>query len=205
VEYQESDPLGGYDPYASSKACSELATQAYRRSYNLNVATTRAGNVIGGGDFAKDRLVPDFVRAILKGEPIRIRNPQAVRPWQYVLEPLAGYLLLAEKLSRFPGRYNSAWNFGPNKKDARPVEWLAKKLCLLWGDQAGYALDRGHHPHEADLLVLDASKAKQKLNWRPRWDLETGLEKIIDWTRAYQAGAKMRQVCFQQIKEYANE
>lgn len=202
--YKESDPLGGYDPYSSSKACSELVAQAYRRSYGMNVATARAGNVIGGGDWAADRLVPDFVRSILKGKRLVIRNPKAIRPWQYVLEPLGGYLLLAEKLYRYPGKYASAWNFGPEKNDAKPVEWLAKELCSLWGGWASYALDKGPHPHETGFLLLDADKAKQELKWRPKWDLELGLAKIVDWTKAYQTGQKMRAVCLRQIEEYTD-
>jgi CDP-glucose 4,6-dehydratase len=202
--YKEGAPLGGHDPYSSSKACSELVAQAYRRSYGLNVATARAGNVIGGGDWAADRLVPDFVRSILKGEKLAIRNPRAVRPWQHVLEPLAGYLLLAEKLYRQPGNYASAWNFGPEKKDAKPVEWLAKKLCALWGARAGYALDRGKHPHEAGFLLLDARKAKKELGWRPKWDIETAIAKIVDWTKAYRSGRDLRAACYRQIEEYAS-
>jgi CDP-glucose 4,6-dehydratase len=202
--YTEADPLGGHDPYSSSKACSELVVQAYRRSYGMNVATARAGNVIGGGDWAADRLVPDFVRSILKGEKLAIRNPRAVRPWQHVLEPLAGYLLLAEKLYRHPGEYASAWNFGPEKKDAKPVEWLAKKLCALWGARAGYALDRGKHPHEAGFLLLDAGKAKKELGWRPKWDIATAIAKIVDWTKAYRSGQDLRAVCYRQIEEYAS-
>jgi len=202
--YKEMDPLGGYDPYSSSKACSELVAQAYRRSYGMKVATARAGNVIGGGDWAADRLVPDFVRSILKGKKLVIRNPKAVRPWQYVLEPLYGYLLLAEKLYCHPGKYNAAWNFGPEKKDARPVEWLADKLCSLWGDGASYTLDKGRHPHETGFLMLDAGKAKRELKWRPKWDLELGLARIVDWTKAYQAGQQMRAICLGQIEEYTN-
>ena len=199
--FKEKDKLGGYDPYSSSKACAELAAQAYRRSYGLNVATARAGNVIGGGDWAADRLIPDFVRAILAGEKLVIRQPQAVRPWQHVLEPLYGYLLLAEKLYRQPGKYAGAWNFGPNKKDARPVAWLAGELCRLWG-AAGYSLDKKRQPHEAGWLALDSRKAKKELGWRPKWDLSVALKKIVDWTRAYQAGVEPRAICLSQIGEF---
>ena len=201
LEFREEDRLGGYDPYSSSKACSELVAQAYRRSYGMNVATARAGNVIGGGDWATDRLVPDFIRAMLKGKKLVIRNPKAVRPWQYVLEPLHGYLLLAEKLYRHPGKYASAWNFGPDKKEAKPVEYLARKLCALWGD-ASYSLDKRKHPHESGFLLLDAGKAKKELGWRPKWSLDQALERTVAWHRADQAGLEMRQVCLGQIKDY---
>ncbi|HVN67787.1 MAG TPA: CDP-glucose 4,6-dehydratase [Candidatus Sulfotelmatobacter sp.] len=202
--YEENAPLGGYDPYSSSKACSELVAQAYRRSYGLNIATARAGNVIGGGDWAADRLVPDFVRSILKGQDLIIRNPKAVRPWQHVLEPLAGYLLLAENLYRHPGKYASAWNFGPRRKDAKSVEWLAKKLCALWGEKADYAIDKGEHPHEAGLLILDAGKTRRELGWRPKWGIETAIAKIVDWTKAYRSGQDLRAVCYRQIEEYSS-
>lgn len=200
--YKESDPLGGYDPYSSSKACAELVAQAYRRSYGLNIAAARAGNVIGGGDWAADRLVPDFVRAILNGEKIRIRNPKAMRPWQYVLEPLSGYLLLAQKLYKAPAKYVGAWNFGPDKKDAKPVEWLVKKLCEGWGGGAGYSIDKGEHPHEAPYLMLNTDKARKKLDWWPRWNLATALVKIIEWTKDYESQSDMRQVCLRQIEEF---
>jgi CDP-glucose 4,6-dehydratase len=200
--YREEEPLGGHDPYSSSKACSELVAQAYRRSYNLNIATARAGNVIGGGDWADDRLVPDFVRAVLTGEKIRIRHPKAVRPWQYVLEPLSGYLVLAERLYETRDKYFGAWNFGPEKGDARTVEWVIKRLCKNWGGDASCTIDRGKHPHEAHYLRLDNSKAKKQLHWQPKWNLETALHRVIDWTRAYQAKVAIREFCFKQIREY---
>lgn len=201
--FKEEDRLGGYDPYSSSKACSELVAQAYRRSYGMNVATARAGNVIGGGDWAADRLVPDFVRGVLKGEKLIIRNPKAVRPWQFVLDPLYGYLLLAEKLYRQPGKYAGAWNFGPKRSDAKTVEWLVKKLCALWGE-ADFFLDKKRQPHEAGFLMLDTGKAKKELGWEPKGGLQTALLKVIDWTRAYRDGAEMRAVCRRQIEEYIN-
>lgn len=200
--YNESDPLGGYDPYAASKACSELVAQAYRRSYGMNIATARAGNVIGGGDWAADRLVPDFIRAILKRKKIKVRNPKAVRPWQYVLEPLSGYLLLAEKLYKNRAKYADSWNFGPNERDIRPVEWLVKELCDKWGNGAAYSFDRGKHPHEAHCLKLDSKKARSELGWRPRWTIEQALGKVIEWTKVYQDEMDIRTECVKQIKEY---
>jgi len=200
--FVEDDPLGGYDPYSSSKACSELVAQAYQRSYGMNIATARAGNVIGGGDWAVDRLVPDFVRSILKGKKLIIRHPKAVRPWQFVLDPLYGYLLLAEKLYRYPSKYVGAWNFGPDPRDTRSVEWLVKYFCLLWGKGASYGLDKRKHPHETEYLILDPSKARKYLGWKPKWHLEKALEKVVEWVKAYQKGEDMKSVCFQQIKEY---
>jgi CDP-glucose 4,6-dehydratase len=202
--FREDEPLGGYDPYASSKACSELIAQTYRRSYGMNIATARAGNVIGGGDWAVDRLVPDFVRSLLQGQGLVIRNPAAVRPWQHVLDPLYGYLLLAEKLYNEPGQYAAAWNFGPRRSEAKPVEWLVKGLCQMWGD-VNYTLDKGPQPHEAGFLTLDVAKAKRLLGWQAKWDLATALQKTVDWTKAYQAGADMREVSRRQIEEYAGE
>ena len=212
--YRESDPLGGYDPYSSSKACSELVTAAYRRSFfnssghfnlptSVAVATARAGNVIGGGDWATDRLIPDCIRALLKGEKVVIRNPKAIRPWQHVLEPLSGYLRLAQKLYEDGPRYAEAWNFGPDDDDAKPVEWLVKKLCEKWGTSASYVIDKEKHPHEAHYLKLDCSKGKLQLGWRPRWDLEKAIDSIEEWTRAYQKGKNLPNVCLGQIEEYS--
>ena len=208
--YRENEPMGGHDPYSCSKACSELVTSAYRSSYFQSetdqpvtaVASVRAGNVIGGGDWATDRLIPDCFRAILNNDPIIIRNPHAIRPWQHVIEPLYGYLLLAMKLHEIGTPFAQAWNFGPQEYDARPVEWIVQKICSLWGDGASYQLDQGCHPHEATYLKLDCSKAKADLQWQPRWSLDTALEKIISWVRAYQQGQNMTAVCLQQIKEY---
>jgi CDP-glucose 4,6-dehydratase len=211
--YRENEPMGGYDPYSNSKACSELVTSAYRSSYfnpadfllhGVALASARAGNVIGGGDWATDRLLPDCVRAVLKGEKILIRNPQAVRPWQHVLEPLSGYLMLAQRLFEDGAPFSEAWNFGPDESDARPVEWLVKTFCSRWGGGASYEIEQGDHPHEAHYLKLDCSKAKTRLGWRPRWDLERALGRIVDWTKAYQNGQDVMGVCLKQIAEYSS-
>lgn len=212
--YRENEPLGGYDPYSSSKACSELVTAAYRQSFfnssnpsslptSVAVASARAGNVIGGGDWATDRLIPDCIRAILKGEKAVIRNPHAVRPWQHVLEPLSGYLMLSQKLFEEGARYAEAWNFGPDDSDAKPVEWLVDRLCKKWGDGASYMIDKGKHLHEAHYLKLDCSKAKMELNWHPRWNLEMAIDSIVEWMRAYKEGKGGKQVCLKQIEEYS--
>ncbi len=209
--YRENDPLGGYDPYSSSKACSELVTSAYRHSYfnpkdydvhGVAVASARAGNVIGGGDWAKDRLVPDIISALLANEKIHIRNPHSIRPWQHVLEPLSGYLLLVQKLLEDGPRYAGGWNFGPYDEDARPVEWIVKELCEKWGASAGYEVDSGDHPHEARFLKLDCTKAQVELGWRPRWNLERTLEHVASWAKAYKAGDDLYRVCLEQIGEY---
>jgi CDP-glucose 4,6-dehydratase len=209
--YRENEPLGGYDPYSSSKACSELVTAAYRNSFfnpgdydrhGVALASVRAGNVIGGGDWAQDRLICDCIRALLAGEQILLRNPSAIRPWQHVLEPLSGYLLLAQRLFEEGPRFAEGWNFGPRDEDARPVDWIVQKLCRKWGHGASYTVARGDHPHEAHYLKLDCSKAKALLGWQPRWNLEQALDAIIDWTQAYRAGEDMRQVTWRQIDEY---
>ncbi len=212
--YRENEPLGGYDPYSNSKACSELVTSAYRNSYfnpkdfathGVAVASARAGNVIGGGDWATDRLIPDCLRALLKGENVIIRNPQAIRPWQHVLEPLSGYLKLAQKLCKDGAHFSGAWNFGPNDSDAKPVEWLVKTLCTKWGGGASYAIDKGMHPHEANYLKLDCSKAKRELEWQPLWDLDKAIDSIIEWTVAYKEKKDVGAVCLKQIEAYSNE
>ena len=209
--YRENEPFGGYDPYSNSKACSELVTAAYRSSYfnpadfprhGVALASARAGNVIGGGDWATDRLVPDLIRAILAGEPVRIRNPHAVRPWQHVLEPLSGYLLLAQRLHDEGAGWASGWNFGPRDDDAWPVERVANLLCAAWGEGASCVIDAGEHPHEAHYLKLDCSRARTELGWRPRWDLEKALASIVQWTRVFAAKGDIRACCLQQIEEY---
>ena len=211
VAYKEDEPLGGYDPYSNSKACSELVTSAYRNSFfnpkeyekhGVAVATARAGNVIGGGDWAADRLIPDCVRAFLKKENIFIRYPQATRPWQHVLEPLNGYLILAEKLYNEGADYAEAWNFGPDVSDAKPVEWIVKKMCEKFNSAISYSIDKNEHPHEAGFLKLDCSKAINKLGWRPKWNIDTALNKIVEWTLAYRNKQNIRDVCLKQINEY---
>jgi CDP-glucose 4,6-dehydratase len=204
--YREDEPMGGYDPYSSSKGCVELVSAAYRKSYFKNsgvaMATARAGNVIGGGDWALDRLVPDILRALQNNEPVLIRSPHSIRPWQHVLEPLFGYLLLAERLYTHGQTYSEGWNFGPRDEDARPVQWIIEHLCSSWGVNAGWALQPGEHPHEANFLKLDISKARQRLQWSPQWSLEVALEKITEWHLAWRNGEDMRSICNIQIEEY---
>lgn len=207
--YRENEALGGYDPYSSSKACSEIVTSAYRDSFFnphspdpiAGIASARAGNVIGGGDFAKDRLIPDCVRSVLSGNQIVIRYPGAIRPWQHVLEPLAGYLLLAEKLFEDPRKYAGAYNFGPDDADAKPVEWIVKKFCEKW-QGATYAADHSQQPHEAHFLKLDITKARSELGFRPRWNIERAIDSIISWTRAFEAKHDVGKICVTQIEEY---
>ena len=210
--YVETDPLGGYDPYSSSKACAEIVSAAYRQSYfpvahlaehKVALATARAGNVIGGGDWALDRLIPDLVRGFLAGEPVCIRRPFAIRPWQHVLEPLHGYISLAEHLlSDDPARYATAYNFGPHDDDARPVGWIVDKMTSFWGDGASWFLDQQESVHEAGYLKLDASRARADLNWTPHLNLETALEWLVKWYRAWQAGADMNAFTLAQIAAY---
>ncbi len=210
--FREDQPLGGFDPYSSSKACSELVTAAYRNSFfnpedfkthGVALASARAGNVIGGGDWAADRLIPDIIRAALRGEKVRIRNPRAIRPWQHVLEPLSGYLRLAEKLYAHGPKFAEAWNFGPDAGDAKDVEWLVKRMFSRWPEAPGYQVDKGPHPHEAKFLRLDSSKARKRLGWKPRWRVGQAIDRIIEWTRAYQSGSDLRAVCLEQISEYS--
>lgn len=209
--YRENEAMGGYDPYSSSKGCAELVTAAYRRSFfnpstyathGVAIASARAGNVIGGGDWATDRLIPDIMRAIMREERVRIRSPHAIRPWQHVLEPLSGYLLLAEKLYSEQSRYAEAWNFGPNDADARPVQAIVERLTSQWGDGASWALDGDEHPHEATFLKLDCSKARNRLGWQPRWNLERALDEIVAWYKAAARQEDMRAVTLKQIDQF---
>jgi CDP-glucose 4,6-dehydratase len=205
--YRESDPMGGCDPYSSSKACAELVATAYRHSYfapggTIQLATARAGNVIGGGDWAVDRLVPDLLRGFIAGESTLIRNPLAIRPWQHVIEPLAGYLVLAQRLCTSPDRFVGAWNFGPADSDARTVGWIADRLVELWGRGASWRKDVSVHPHEAGTLKLDCSKAHALLNWQPRLNLEDALSLVVEWHLARQDGKDMREFTIGQIDRY---
>jgi len=203
--YRENDPLGGGDPYSSSKACSELVTAAYRRSFldtaGIRLASARAGNVIGGGDWAAERLIPDFLRALDARATLLIRSPEAVRPWQHVLEPLAGYLMLAEKLCGPGANYAEAWNFGPDEADARPVQWIVEYLCSRVPG-ATWQHDVSPRPHEAHSLRLDSSKARAALNWRPRWSLQCALEATLAWHQAWKQGQDMVAMSLLQIHEY---
>lgn len=204
--YREDEPMGGHDPYSNSKGCSELVTSAYRRSFfagsGVALASARSGNVIGGGDWALDRLVPDALRAFERGEPVRIRNPQSTRPWQHVLEPLAGYLTLAEKLWSDGDAFAEGWNFGPVDGDVQPVQWIVDRLATAWGRGACSQADGGTHPHEAKALKLDIAKARQQLGWSPTWNLATALDRIVDWHRAWLDHADAQAACLAQIEQH---
>jgi len=203
--YRENEPVGGHDPYSSSKACVEILTDSWRRSFmeknGVAVATARAGNVIGGGDWAKDRLIPDFLKAIDRGAPLQIRSPEAVRPWQHVLEPLSGYLKLAEHLFTDGCTYAEAWNFGPAVEDARSVRWIVEQLIAA-SPGATWQCEQKPQPHEAHYLKLDSSKAHARLGWQPRWRLETALEKTLEWHANWQQGKTMQEVSLAQISAY---
>ena len=209
--YREQEPMGGYDPYSSSKGCAELVTAAYRNSFfpadsQTAIATARAGNVIGGGDWSNDRLIPDILRAINNKQTIIIRNPQAIRPWQHVLDPLAGYLLLAEKLYQGEEDFRNGWNFGGSDQDTQPVEWIVATMLELWVDAGvGWECDQIPQPHEANYLKLDCSKAKAYLGWEPQLDLTTALAWVVEWTKAWARGANMGEFTKQQILDYKNK
>jgi len=217
--YRENEPMGGHDPYSNSKGCVELVTSAYRNSFfhvlgSPKLATARAGNVIGGGDWALDRLIPDALKAFEKNQTVIIRNPLATRPWQHVLEPLSGYLVLAQRLfHEFEtgselsknASFADGWNFGPKDEDALPVKEILDKMVSAWGEGASWELDKESHPHEASFLKLDISKAKQRLQWRPTWALEKTLYKIVLWHKAWNAGSSMNAKCIDEIKEYMND
>jgi len=211
--YRENEPMGGHDPYSNSKGCAELVTSAYRQSYfdaeryplhGVAVASTRAGNVIGGGDWAKDRLISDIVNAFMEKRPVMIRHPNAIRPWQHVLEPLHGYLMLAERLWEKGPIFAEGWNFGPNEQDAKPVSYVVDRLAQLWGKDAYWKNDASPHPHEANYLKLDCSKAKSRLKWLPKLSLGTALEWIIEWYQSYCQNEDMRSVTENQINRYQN-
>jgi len=203
--YREIEAMGGYDPYSSSKACSELVTAAYRRSFlqhtGKHIASARAGNVIGGGDWASDRLIPDFLRALDKDQLLYVRAPFATRPWQHVLEPLSGYIMLAEMLFTQGQEFAEGWNFGPDEVDSRSVQWIIDYLCAQVPN-ASWQCDKLQHPHEANALKLDSSKAKAQLGWRPRWNLQTALDMTLYWHQAWKQGLDMAKISTQQIHEY---
>ena len=206
--YRENEAMGGYDPYSSSKGCSELVTAAYRRSYlepaDIRLASARAGNVIGGGDWAADRLIPDFLRAMDAGETLKIRSPLSTRPWQHVLDPLCGYLMLAEQLYSGGAGFAEAWNFGPADEDARSVSWIVKRMAEMSKD-VNWQCDQAQQPHEANYLKLDSSKARKFLNWQPRWRLQTALQKTLEWHEAWRKTEDMRTVTLIQIADYQSE
>lgn len=205
--YRENEPMGGHDPYSSSKGCSELVTAAYRSAFmaaaGIAVGSGRAGNVIGGGDWAQDRLVPDALRAFEAGRPVVLRHPQSTRPWQHVLEPLDGYLTLAERLFSDGARFAEGWNFGPAEDDVQPVQWIVERLAAGWGPGAAWQ----HRPepgavHEAHWLKLDTAKARQALGWQPRWRLAHALQQTVHWHRAWLRGEPARALCLAQIAQY---
>lgn len=204
--YRENESMGGFDPYSNSKGCSELVTNSYRSSFfnsnGIGVASARAGNVIGGGDWAKDRIIPDTLLAFEKNCPVSVRNPLSIRPWQHVLEPLSGYLLLAQRLYETGLDYSEAWNFGPNDEDAKPVGWIVDYMASLWGPEASWIAAEGEQPHEATYLRLDISKAKARLGWHPRWGLEESLETIVGWHKRRLAGESVRDLCLFQIDKF---
>ena len=206
--YRENEAMGGYDPYSSSKGCAELVTSAFRRSFfqstDVAIASARAGNVIGGGDWSKDRLIPDVLRSYNHGEQVVIRNPKATRPWQHVIEPLSGYLILAEELYNSGSAFAEPFNFGPRDEDCQSVESILNTININWKDCPGWELDDEANPHEARFLKLDISKAKDKLNWTPKWNLESTIKRIVDWNNAFNRQEDMRQYCINEIKSYSN-
>jgi len=206
--YRENEAMGGYDPYSSSKACAELVTSAYRQSFlepsGIALASARAGNVIGGGDWSDDRLIPDFLKAMDKGETLNIRSPNSIRPWQHVLEPIYGYLLLAEQLYINGEDFSEAWNFGPEDEDAKTVQWIVEFLSEM-REGVMWQCDEKPQPHEANYLKLDSSKAHNKLNWKPSWKLQMALQQTLDWHEAWKNDQNMFSVSLKQIKNYQSE
>ena len=205
--YRENEPMGGHDPYSSSKGCVELVTSAYRQSFfsskdTASLASARAGNVIGGGDWAEDRLIPDVLKAFERSEPVVIRNPLSTRPWQHVLEPLSGYLVLAQELFLNRDNFAEGWNFGPKDEDCKPVSWILDKMVESWGGNANWCLDKENNPHEAGFLKLDCSKASNRLNWNSKWNLEFTLKSIVEWHQIYSNGGDVKKQCLKEIRTY---
>lgn len=209
--YRENDRMGGHDPYSSSKGCAELLISAYRDSYfnpkdyekhGVVLASTRAGNVIGGGDWSADRLIPDIIKAIMKNESVLIRRPKTIRPWQFVLEPLRGYLELAEHAWIDGPKYAGAWNFGPNIEQIKPVDWITENITKNWGGNASWCLDNAEYPHEDHLLKLDCTKAKSLLSWTPKMDLTLVLDWIVEWYKGFVSDTDMYALTLDQIKRY---
>jgi CDP-glucose 4,6-dehydratase len=209
--YREDEPMGGHDPYSSSKGCMELLISSYRRSYfcdgKVRIASARAGNVIGGGDWSLDRLLPDLLSAFENNKVAEIRSPKSIRPWQHVLEPLSGYLVLAEALyNSDDGAYQSGWNFGPDDKDAKPVSWIADKICAEWGDEAKWEdKSKVDQPHEAQYLKLDCSKAKNNLNWHPKLNIDEAIELLVSWHKAFLDGSDMKKITISQIHDFIDK
>lgn len=208
--YRENEQMGGHDPYSSSKGCAELVTAAYRKSFfndenSAFLASARAGNVIGGGDWSADRLIPDILRAFEKNEPVIVRNPMSTRPWQHVLEPLSGYLVLAQHLFEEGSNVAEGWNFGPKDEDCKPVSWILDRMVTNWGNGASWELDKNNNPHEAGYLKLDCSKAAMRLNWYPKWNLEHTLESIINWHQHFIAQKNIQEQCLLEIAKYQKE
>ncbi len=206
--YREDEPMGGFDPYSSSKGCSELITSAFRHSYykslGIALASARAGNVIGGGDWGMNRLIPDVLRAVQENQCVTVRNPDAIRPWQHVLEPLSGYLILAEKMWFEPIAYSEGWNFGPRDEDSRSVNWVVEFLCKAWGGKVSWQHDVTLHHHEARYLKLDTSKARKKIPWTQTWTLVEALSKIVQWHKSWLQGEDARKLCLNQINDYTS-
>ena len=209
--YRENDPMGGYDPYSSSKGCAELVSSAYINSFfnselyethQCSLASVRAGNVIGGGDWSDDRLIPDIIKAFSLKQDVEIRSPKAIRPWQHVLEPLSGYITLAEHLYSKGPEFNGPWNFGPNPEDAKPVEWIVSKMARLWGQEASWRINEDYHPHEAHYLKLDYSKSNKFLQWQPLWNIEETLKRTVNWYRKWQQKEDMTKYTASEIREY---
>ncbi len=202
--YREDEPMGGHDPYSNSKGCAELVTTAYRKSYfkKLGLASARAGNVIGGGDWSEDRLLPDIINSCISKKTLQIRYPNATRPWQHVLEPLSGYLHLAQLLYSSPEKYSEAWNFGPDDSDAKPVEWIVKETFKCWGGNPTMEIIPSPDLHEATFLKLDCSKAQARLGWKPRWNIQQALASTVEWYKAFHAEKNMKEETLKQIKNF---